>query len=102
MNIQEFFDSLGIAYMCYEHPFARPDELMQWLKLTPGSVTPFGLIHDTTHHIMVMVDNDLLVYELVGFHPNINTATLVLSSSDFQKFLTACGIQARYCTLENS
>lgn len=79
--------------------FARPDELMQWLKLTPGSVTPFGLIHDDMHHVLVMVDNDLLAQELVGFHPNINTATLVLASDDFKKFLIAGGIQARYCTL---
>jgi Ala-tRNA(Pro) deacylase len=65
----------------------------------PGSVTLFWLINDSTHHVMVMIDNDLLAQELVGFHPNINTATLVLSSSDFKKFLAACGLQIRYCTL---
>ena len=44
--------------------------------VTPGSVSPFGLIHDGTHQVRVIIDGDLKSAERVSFHPNINTVTL--------------------------
>src|SRR5439155_17674880 len=38
--------------------FASPDRLMTCLGLTPGSVSPFGLIHDAEHHVRVILDRD--------------------------------------------
>ncbi len=67
--------------------FASPDRMMQYLGVTPGSVSPFGLIHDTQKHVHVVVDNALLKQNSLGYHPNINTQTLVISTRDFQKFL---------------
>ena len=71
--------------------FASPDRLMTCLGLTPGSVSPFGLIHDAEHKVRVVVDRDLKTAERVSFHPNINTVTLTLAFADFEKFLGACG-----------
>ena len=68
--------------------FASPERLMKYLKLTPGSVSPFGLINDSEKVIIAIVDNELLAYEELAFHPNINTQTLVLKTEDFKKFLT--------------
>jgi Ala-tRNA(Pro) deacylase len=75
--------------------FASPDRLMTHLGLTPGSVSPFGLIHDRGE-VRVVVDRDLKSAARVSFHPNINTATLVISLSDFEKFLAACGNPVQY------
>ena len=33
--------------------FASEQRLMKYLGLTPGSVTPFGLINDAEHHVHV-------------------------------------------------
>src|ERR1035437_1989728 len=50
--------------------FASPERLMKYLKLTPGSVSPFGLINDSEKVIIAIVDNELLAYEELAFHPN--------------------------------
>lgn len=67
--------------------FASAERLNDHLGVTPGSVSPFGLINDSDKTIQVVVDNGLLKYDKLAFHPNINTATLVISADDFKKFL---------------
>jgi Ala-tRNA(Pro) deacylase len=67
--------------------FASPDRLMAHLGVTPGSVSPFGLIHDAARHVRVYVDRELRASPRISFHPNINTATLVLAFADFERFL---------------
>src|SRR3954447_1194172 len=39
--------------------FASPERLMTHLGLTPGSVSPFGLIHNTDRGVRVVLDQDL-------------------------------------------
>jgi Ala-tRNA(Pro) deacylase len=72
---------------------------MTRLGLTPGSVSPFGLIHDAGHEVRVVLDRDLKAAERVSFHPNINTVTLTLAFADFEKFLGACGNIVNYVTV---
>jgi len=67
--------------------FGSPDRLIRFLGLTPGSVSPFGLINDPDGLVTVYIDECLLSEERVTFHPNINTATVMLSTEDFKKFL---------------
>src|SRR5204863_8741745 len=70
--------------------FASPERLMTHLGLTPGSVSPCGLIHDREHHVRVYLDRDLRSAGRISFHPNINTVTLTVSYADFERFLAAC------------
>jgi Ala-tRNA(Pro) deacylase len=69
--------------------FASPERLLKYLGVTPGSVSPYGLIHDHEHHVRVFVDRDLKAAERISFHPNINTATIVTTFADFLRFLSA-------------
>lgn len=69
--------------------FASADRLLRYLKVTPGSVSPFGLIHDLDHHVRVFLDRDLKAAPRISFHPNINTRTIVLAFTDFERFLAA-------------
>jgi Ala-tRNA(Pro) deacylase len=46
------------------------------------------------------MDRDLKSTSRISFHPNINTATLVLSFADFQRFLTASGNVVRYVDVD--
>jgi Ala-tRNA(Pro) deacylase len=71
--------------------FGSPEQLMALLGVTPGSVSPFGLIHDTTRDVRVCIDQDLKTADRISFHPNINTATLVLTFADFKRFLASRG-----------
>ena len=67
--------------------FGSPDRLMAKLGLTPGSVSPFGLINDADGSVRVIIDRDLRGRERLIFHPNINTASVVVSWTDLERFL---------------
>ena len=71
--------------------FASEARLQKYLGVKPGSVSPFGLIHDTEHHVHLFIDRALTGAGKVTFHPNDNQATLVISSGDFFKFLEYTG-----------
>jgi Ala-tRNA(Pro) deacylase len=75
--------------------FASPERLRKHLGLTPGAVSPFGLINDGARTVRVFLDADLAGATRVSFHPNVNTATLVINAADFQRFLESCGNQVR-------
>jgi Ala-tRNA(Pro) deacylase len=79
--------------------FASPERMKTYLGLEPGSVSPFGLVYDKEKNVSVVIDKDLRIEEFVNFHPNVNTATLTLSFSDFQKFLAHCGQSVIYMEL---
>ena len=76
--------------------FASPERLLTHLGLTPGSVSPFGLIHDRDHSVRVILDRDLKQAGRISFHPNINTVTLTLTFADFETFLADCGNIVQY------
>lgn len=76
--------------------FASPDRLLKYLGVTPGSVSPFGLIHDHDQHVRVYLDRELKLAPRISFHPNINTATFVLTYADFERFLASCENVVRY------
>lgn len=67
--------------------FASPERMQKFLGVTPGSVSPFGLIHDLNHQVHLIIDENLQNAQRISFHPNLNTASLVLSFQDFIKFL---------------
>jgi Ala-tRNA(Pro) deacylase len=71
--------------------FASDKRLMKYLGLEPGSVSPFGLINDKAKLVHLFIDEKLKESDRLAFHPNINTASLVISRSDFLKFLEYTG-----------
>lgn len=71
--------------------FADPEKMRYYLQLEPGSVSPFGLINDAENVISVLLDQDICSYEFINFHPNVNTATLSLAFTDFEKYLNHVG-----------
>jgi Ala-tRNA(Pro) deacylase len=79
--------------------FASPERLMAHLGVTPGSVSPFGLINDESRRVMVMVDEDLRRAERLIFHPNINTASVTIAFADLEKFLASRGNVVRWIRL---
>lgn len=71
--------------------FASADRMERFLGVAPGSVTPFGLIHDTASHVHLFLDKNLAASKWISFHPCINTASLVIAWKDFEKFLQYTG-----------
>ena len=75
--------------------FGSADRLMQTLGLTPGSVSPFGLLHDRSRDVQVIIDADLRTADRLIFHPNINNAIVTISFADLERFLAARGNSVR-------
>jgi Ala-tRNA(Pro) deacylase len=48
--------------------FASPERLMKYLGVTPGSVSPFGLIHDADRRVRVVIDAELRGAPRLIFH----------------------------------
>ena len=91
-NLRAVADQIGDGKLS----FASPDRLMTHVGLTPGSVSPFGLIHDRDHSVRVVLDRDLKTAGRVSFHPNTNTVTVTLTFADFERFLADCGNIVQY------
>jgi len=71
--------------------FASDQRLMKYLGVERGSVSPFGLINDTEKHVHLFIDEKLNDFDRLAFHPNLNTATIIVSKSDFLRFLDYIG-----------
>lgn len=71
--------------------FASEKRLEKYLSVKPGSVSPFGLINDTEHHVHLFLDEQLQQADKISFHPNDNTASLVLRYNDFINYLKHIG-----------
>ena len=73
VDLKEFRKTHGTRQLY----FASAEDLMDFLKLTPGSVTPLRLLNDTEHKVKFFLDKNFLEKpELIGIHPNENTATV--------------------------
>ena len=79
--------------------FASEQRMDRYLGLRPGSVSPFGLINDTENHVHLFLDSTLKDQPSLSFHPNDNTATVVISREAFQRFLDICGNSYEYIDL---
>ena len=73
--------------------FGRAELLQEVLELTPGSVTPFGLMNDRDRRVTVVLDQDMLDAELVNYHPLHNAASTTLRSADLLRFVQALGYE---------
>jgi Ala-tRNA(Pro) deacylase len=87
LNIHDLERRLGQGKLT----FASDKRLMKYLGVKPGSVSPFGLINDHEHHVHLFIDEKLKEFERLAFHPNVNTASVVISRSDFIRFLEYSG-----------
>lgn len=59
--------------------FASEHDLLTIMGLTPGSVTPLGLLNDADRKVHFYLDAEFLG-NIIGVHPNDNTATVWLSA----------------------
>jgi Ala-tRNA(Pro) deacylase len=80
--------------------FASPERMKRYLGVTPGAVSVFGLIHDKDHHVHVFLDDKLQQAEKISFHPNDNTASIVISYNDLIRFLKWTGNSYEFISMD--
>ncbi len=71
--------------------FASAGRLLETLGLSPGSVSPFGVVNDEAGRVRVVLDRDLLARPALKFHPLANTQTTVISPEGLLRFLRETG-----------
>lgn len=69
--------------------FASERRMKKYLSVSPGSVSPLGLIFDKNAEVIVLLDKQVEEAKLKSFHPNDNSKTLVFTKNEFQKFLAS-------------
>ncbi len=79
--------------------FASPQRMDRFLGLRSGSVSVFGLINDKENHVHVFLDASLQSSKKISFHPNENTATVVITFESFLKYLDWTGNSFEFITL---
>lgn len=76
---------------CQRLSFATAEQLQQYLGLTPGSVSPLGLLNDEERAVTWVADASLQAEATLALHPNDNSATIWLSFADLRQLLAAHG-----------
>ena len=79
--------------------FGRPELLLEYLGVPPGSVTAFAVINDPERRVRLVLDAELLNYETLNCHPLENTATTNIARPDLLRFIRACGHEPSIVTL---
>ncbi len=71
--------------------FGSAEQLKELLGVQPGAVTPYSLINTKQDHIQFLLDQDLLLHDIVNFHPLRNDMTTSVTIKDFINFFTVIG-----------
>ncbi len=80
--------------------FAAPEYMEQFLDITPGSLSVLGLMNDKENRVQLLIDEDVLKGEYIGFHPCINTSSLRIKTADLENIIIpAMGHAPRMVTL---
>lgn len=79
--------------------FASEARMDRYLGLTPGSVSPFGLINDHEGHVHLFLDEHIMEHPYLSFHPNDCRATVVISLQEFEKYLGTRSNSYEYISL---
>ncbi len=80
--------------------FASEKRLTKYLNVKQGAVSPLGLIYDTENNTHVFIDKNLETAEKLSFHPNIDTASIVIKTTDLIKYLKSTGNSFEFIGLE--
>lgn len=65
------------------------------MELTPGAVTPLGILNDTESRVHFYLDEEFIGNK-IGVHPNDNTATIWMQADDLMGLIQKHGNEAEY------
>lgn len=87
IKLDSLAQQLGAAYL----RFGSEENLARLLGVTRGAVTMMGLVNDTQHQVELWVDSEIWQGETFLSHPLVNTATLILSKPELERFFALTG-----------
>ena len=87
VRLDDLKEQLGVSHL----RFGSETDLMRLLGVGRGSVTMMGLANDTGHKVALWIDDEIWDGEQFLCHPLVNTATLVLSKAELERFFALTG-----------
>lgn len=88
VNLKDFRKAHGLRPLS----FVSPEDLKKYMDLTPGAVTPLGLLNVEGAPITMYLDAEFKD-SIIGIHPNENTATVWLQGDDLVELLRENGCE---------
>lgn len=92
IDLKHLHQQLG----CRRLSFASTDLLEEKLGLVQGSVTPLGVLNDSSHEVTVVFGREL-EHERFDCHPLVNTATMFVGMDDVVSLLRDHGAEVLFC-----
>ncbi|WP_265171100.1 YbaK/EbsC family protein [Lentilactobacillus parabuchneri] len=89
VDFKSLTDQLGLGHS--RLAFASEAQLEALLGVVSGMVTPLALMHDTDDQVTVLLNKSLQSFPEISAHPNVNTATILMSYADLVRVLRAMG-----------
>ena len=71
--------------------FGKPEKLLEYLGLTPGAVSAFGIVNDVGGKVTMVFDAGLMENAVINAHPLTNEATTAIARDDLIRFVEATG-----------
>ena len=84
-------ESLAVRFGVSHLRFASEENLGKLLGVGVGSVTMLGLVNDAEQRVDLWIDKEIWNGEYFLCHPLVNTATLVLSKAELERFFALTG-----------
>ncbi len=87
MDLKRLAAQIGVSKL----RFGSEQNLGRLMGVGRGAVTVLGLVNDDEHQVDLWIDKEIWGEESFLCHPLVNNATLVLSKSVLERFLTITG-----------
>jgi Ala-tRNA(Pro) deacylase len=94
INLDGLSSQLGVSHL----RFGSEENLGHLLGVSRGSVTLMGLANDTEHKVELWIDSEIWQGEHFLCHPLVNTATLIMTKMELERFLGLTGHMPRLFT----
>lgn len=79
--------------------FGNENVLEEKLRIKSGAVSIFNIINLKDKDIMFILDEDILKCEKVGFHPNINTETVIFNPKELNKIFEYYNVNYKFIAI---
>jgi Ala-tRNA(Pro) deacylase len=87
VRLDELSARFGLSHL----RFASEENLEKFLGVGKGAVTMMGLVNDSEHRVALWIDREIWEGKRFLCHPLVNTATLVLSKAELERFFMLTG-----------
>ncbi|MFN3826168.1 MAG: prolyl-tRNA synthetase associated domain-containing protein [Micavibrio sp.] len=98
VDMKKLADLLG----CGRLSFGSPERLWSYLGVRPGSVCPFAIINDKEKAVQIVLDQSMMAYDIVNYHPMENHMTVGLSPDDLLAYIRYTDHEPRILDLSSA